>query len=202
MRVNLLPTEINERQVVRRQTVVVGVIGLLIVMALGAFFMLQQIRLNAVSDDLAVQEQRNQQLQAEINDLQRFDQLQRQLEEGQVMLAALLADEVHWSGVLRDVSLVIPGSAWLTGLTGDSGATPALPAEGMTGLVGQISFNGNALSHRDVAMWLTRLEDVEGFVNPWLSNSQKTEIGATEVVQFTSTVDLSQDSLARPGGTP
>lgn len=202
MRVNLLPTEISERQVVRRQAVVVGSIGLLIVMALGAFYVLQQIRLTAVQNDLEAQQQHNQQLQAEINDLQRFDQLQRELEEGQAMLTALLADEVHWSGVLRDISLVIPGSAWLTGLTGESGATAAVPAEGLTSLVGQITFTGNALSHRDVAMWLTRLEDVQGFVNPWLSNSQKTEIGTQEVVQFSSTVDLSQDSLARPGGTP
>jgi hypothetical protein len=51
-----------------------------------------------------------------------------------------------------------------------------------------------------VALWLTRLEDVEGFANPWVSTSQKTEIGLQEVVQFTSTTDLSEQVLARSQG--
>lgn len=202
MRVNLLPGEIRERQIVRRQAVIVGVVGALVIVALGAFFVLQVVRLNAVRSDLEAQEQRNEQLRQQIAELQRFDELQREAEEARALLAALLADEVLWSGVLRDISLVIPGSTWLTGLTGESGAADAAAPEGPTGLVGQISFNGNGLDHRSVALWLTRLEDVQGFVNPWLSNSQKTLIGEQEVVQFNSSVDLSQDSLARPGGTP
>jgi Tfp pilus assembly protein PilN len=105
------------------------------------------------------------------------------------------------------VSLVIPGEMWLSGLTGSLTAAPT--AEGTTtttptvpggGLVGQITFNGFAFDHRDVALWLSRLEDVRGFVNPWLSNSQQTLIGLTEVVQFTNSVDLSEQALARQGG--
>lgn len=202
MRVNLLPSEIRERQIVRRQAILIGVFGALIVVALGAFFVLQQLRLNGVRSDMAVQEEQNQQLRQEIATLQRFDQLQREAEESRTLLASLMADEVLWSGVLRDVSLVIPGEAWLTGFTGESGGSSAAATTVTPGLIGQISFNGHAMDHRTVALWLTRLEDVQGFINPWLSNSQKTLIGEREVVQFTSTVDLSQDSLARPGGTP
>jgi Tfp pilus assembly protein PilN len=201
MRVNLLPPEIRARQIVRRQAILVGVVGGLILMALGGFFVLQQLRLNAVRDQVAVQELRNQQLRQEIAELQRFDELQREADESRTLLATLMADEVLWSGVLRDISLVIPGEAWLTGLTGESGAADTAGVAA-PGLLGQISFNGNAMDHRAAALWLTRLEDVQGFLNPWLSNSQKTLVGQQEVVQFTSTVDLSQDSLARPGGTP
>jgi Tfp pilus assembly protein PilN len=118
MRVNLLPPEIRARQIVRRQAILVGVVGGLILMALGGFFVLQQLRLNAVRDQVAVQELRNQQLRQEIAELQRFDELQREADESRTLLATLMADEVLWSGVLRDISLVIPGEAWLTGLTG------------------------------------------------------------------------------------
>ena len=204
MRINLLPGEIRERQRVRRRGGAVAVVGVLVLAALGAFYFLQQVRLNDLKQDLAAQEAENDRLRGEIAELQEFDQQQRELAASQDLLNTLLADEVRWSGVLRDISLVIPGQTWLTTLnaqiTQEAEATTQ-PAEGPSGLIGQISFNGFGLSHRAVALWLTRLEDVEGFANPWVSTSQKTEIGLQEVVQFTSTTDLSEQVLARsPGG--
>jgi hypothetical protein len=38
---------------------------------------------------------------------------------------------------------------------------------------------------------------VRGFVNPWLQNSTDTVIGTQTVEQFTSSVDLSEQALAR-----
>jgi Tfp pilus assembly protein PilN len=203
MRVNLLPGEIRERQRVRRRGGAVAVVGVLVLAALGAFYFLQQMRLNDLERDLAEQQAENDRLRGEIADLQEFDQQQRELAASQDLLTTLLADEVRWSGVLRDISLVIPGQTWLTTLNAQitqeaEGTTQ--PAEGPSGLIGQISFNGFGLSHRAVALWLTRLEDVEGFANPWVSTSQKTEIGLQEVVQFTSTTDLSEQVLARSQG--
>ena len=207
MRINLLPPEIRERQRYRRRTAAVILIGIIVLAALGAFYVLQVMRLADVREDLEAQQQRNAQLQQQIAELQRFAELQQELQDTRTLLSTLLADRVLWSGVLRDVSLVIPGEMWLSGLTGSLTAAPA--AEGATtttptvpggGLVGQITFNGFAFDHRDVALWLSRLEDVRGFVNPWLSNSQQTLIGLTEVVQFTNSVDLSEQALARQGG--
>jgi Tfp pilus assembly protein PilN len=203
MRVNLLPGEIRERERIRRRGGAVAVVGVLVLAALGAFYFLQQMRLNDLERDLAEQQAENDRLRGEIAGLQEFDQQQRELAASEDLLNTLLADEVRWSGVLRDISLVIPGQTWLTTLnaqiTQEAEAT-AQPAEGPSGLIGQISFNGFGLSHRAVALWLTRLEDVEGFANPWVSTSQKTEIGLQEVVQFTSTTDLSDQVLARSQG--
>lgn len=202
MRVNLLPGEIRERQRVRRRGGAVAAVGVIVLVALGAFYFLQQLRLNDLKRDLAAQQAENDRLRAEIAELQEFDQQQRELAASQDLLNTLLADEVRWSGVLRDISLVIPGQTWLTTLNAQitEQAETAQPTTGPSGLVGQISFNGFGLSHRAVALWLTRLEDVEGFANPWVSTSQKTEIGLQEVVQFTSTTDLSQQILARAQG--
>lgn len=205
MRINLLPPEIRERQRARRRTMAVVLVGIILLGALGAFYFLQVMRLGRAERDLAAQQQENARLQAEIAQLQRFDELVRELEATRELLDGLLADRVLWSGVLRDVSLVIPGRAWLTGLTGTIGdvavtapEAPEAPVEGGA-LVGQVSFNGFAFEHPDVALWLSRLEDVRGFVNPWLSTSTKTVIGPTEVVQFTSSVDLSEQALERRG---
>jgi Tfp pilus assembly protein PilN len=180
----------------------VAAVGVVALAALGAFYFLQQVRLNDLKQDLAAQEAENDRLRGEIAELQEFDQQQRELAASQDLLNTLLADEVRWSGVLRDISLVIPGQTWLTTLNGQitAQAETVQPTTGPSGLVGQISFNGFGLSHRAVALWLTRLEDVEGFANPWVSTSQKTEIGLQEVVQFTSTTDLSPQILARSQG--
>jgi len=208
MQINLLPPEYLERQRARRRTVAVVAVGLLVLVGVGAVFLLLANRLSGVREDLARQEAENDRLTAQIAELQNISQLQQQVLANRQLLVQLLADRVRWSGVLRDVSLVIPGQVWLTGLSGSVGVagepvagTPATaPEVGTPSLVGQIGINGFAFEHRDVALWLSRLEDVRGFVNPWLSNSQKTLIGTQQVVQFTSSVDLSEQVLARRGG--
>jgi Tfp pilus assembly protein PilN len=220
VRINLLPPEIYERQRIRRRTAAVVAVGLIVLAALGAFYFLQVLRLNEVEDEITAQEAENAQLQAQIGELQEIDVLQQEIEATRTVLNSLLVDRVLWSGVLRDVSLVIPGQSWLAGLSGQVGApagaigtttapattTTTAPATTTTvpgqsvqpgALIGQISFDGFAFTHRDVALWLSRLEDVRGFVNPWLSNSTKTDIGTQQAVQFNSSVDLSEQALAR-----
>jgi Tfp pilus assembly protein PilN len=205
MRMNLLPPEVRQRQKTRRQTAAVIAAGVVVLAGVGALYFLQQLRLVGVNNDLEEQRETNAGIQAQINDLRRFDELQREVEASRTMLTTLLANEILWSGVLRDVSLVIPSDVWLSGLTGDTNesagtatpATPAAPGATGTGLVGQITFNGFSLDHRAVALWLARLDDVRGFANPWLSNAQKTDVGNSKVVQFTSSVDLSQQAVAR-----
>ena len=218
MRINLLPPELYERQRTRRRTAAVVALGVIVLAALGGFYFLQVLKENSVQADVEAQQAENARLQGEINELQEIDQLQQEIDATRGLLTGLLSDRVLWSGVLRDVSLVIPGQVWLNGLTGEVGApgatgttttatptttgtttTTTTPGQAQAGpaLVGQISFNGFAFTHPDVALWLSRLEDVRGFVNPWLQNSTDTVIGTQTVEQFTSSVDLSEQALAR-----
>jgi Tfp pilus assembly protein PilN len=206
MRINLLPPEIHERQRARRRTFAVIAIGLILLAAIGGFYFLQVLNLSRVEEDISAQDSENAALQQQISELQEVAQLQVEIESTRTLLSGLLSDRLLWSGILRDISLVIPGEAWLEALTGsttaaaEAGVPPADPAGPAAGLVGQITFSGFAFDHRDVALWLSRLEDVRGFVNPWLANSTKSPIGATEAVQFTSSVDLSEQALARRAG--
>lgn len=203
MRINLLPPEVRQRQRIRRQTAAVIAAGVVVLAGVAALYFLQQLRLVGVNNDLEDQRATNARIQAQINDLRRFDELQREVEASRGMLTTLMANEIQWSGVLRDISLVVPSDVWLAGMTGQTneGGQLAPPTQGGAatgqGLVGQITFNGFSLDHRAVALWLARLDDVRGFANPWLSNAQKTDVGTHKVVQFTSSVDLSQQAVAR-----
>ena len=215
MRINLLPPEVGERQKLRRRTLLTIGLGVVLLALVGGFYFLQVGRLSGVEEDIQAQEDVNADLQRQISELQDIAALELEITSTRDLLSALLQDRVLWSGILRDISLVIPSELWLEGLTGQVGAAAGAEGEAApvteAGLVGQISFTGQALSHREVALWLSRLEDVRGFINPWLSSSTKSgETGAEEegeavvtgpsTVSFASSVDLSDQALARRAG--
>jgi len=197
--VNLLPPELRRRQRARQLTmaVVAGMAALVLLMLV--LFVFEGTRLASANKQLAAQDAANTQLQGEINGLQRFDQLKQDVQSRQALAASLTQGEVMWSGVLHDLSLVIPSPVYLTQFTGtlssSPGSTQTLPNG--AGLVGSLQFQGVAQGHPDVATWLTRLEQVTGWVNPWVSTAQLTEVGIT----FSGTVDLTPDATAQ-GASP
>jgi len=129
--VNLLPSDIREKQRVRRLTaLVITTVGACVAL-LFLVFILQALRLSDAKGKLESQIGVNNGLQAQINDLQEFQALRAEVDLHQALSDAALSGEVLWSGVLRDVSMVIPGEMWLTGLTGTlsdtTGAALAAP---------------------------------------------------------------------------
>jgi Tfp pilus assembly protein PilN len=204
--VNLLPSDLRERQRVRRQTFGVAAAGVVVMLLVAVFFFLQVMRLRDVESDLDAQRAENAQLEADIARLLRFQEILDQLAARRALLGGILENEVSWSGVLRDVSLVLPGQVWIQDMTGSvtvpTGGTPPEAVEGVqpTGLIGNISFTGVSLDTPGVALWLTRLEDVQGWANAWLGSATKSELAGSEVVNFSATVDLTADAAVRGGG--
>jgi Tfp pilus assembly protein PilN len=129
--VNLLPSDIREKQRVRRLTALVIMTVGACVALLFLVFVLQASRLSDAKGRLDNQVAVNGDLQNQINDLQEFQALRAEVEQHQALSDAALSGEILWSGVLRDVSMVIPGEMWLTGLTGTltdtTGAALAAP---------------------------------------------------------------------------
>lgn len=198
--VNLLPPEIQNRELVRRRTTMIllaciGVIALIL-----AFYLLQSQRLSSVNADIETQDATNAGIQAQINDLSEFATLQAQAQESESLLASAWQGEVSFSGLLMDVSHVIPSDMALSALTfqltpADTGATA--PATGTTTFVGTGTATGTAASAQTVATWLERLGSVKGWENPWVSNGTLGENGTTYTIN--STVDLS-DAVVTPRG--
>jgi Tfp pilus assembly protein PilN len=169
--VNLLPPELRQRQKIRRTTSLVVAAGLAVLALIGVFYFLQVQELAGVQDDLAAQNDRNAQLQAEIGNLQQFAQLQAELEAKEQLVASVYVNEVSWSGALLDVSRVIPDASYLTNMSGQIAATGAVvtpPTGGgtpETTLIGNMTFQGVADGTETISTWLTRLEQVQGWVN-------------------------------------
>jgi Tfp pilus assembly protein PilN len=177
--------------------------GLLVLLLL--FYFIQLGRLGAAQDDLKAQESQNAQTQQQIDELQPYAELEQELADRQALVAQLYLNEISWSGALLDISRVIPDPSVLSNMSGALTATdPNAPAPvGVSGavpssLIGSMTFSGVAAGSETISQWLTRLEQVEGWVNPFLASA--TENGErTRIYQFTSGVDLTIDAATERG---
>jgi Tfp pilus assembly protein PilN len=193
--VNLLPPDILAAQRQRRLAGVValagaGVIGLILV-----FYFLQLGSLSGVQDDIERAEQNNAGLQREIEGLQEFEALRAQAQEKQELLNEVFANEISFSGILMDVSRVIPSDAALTSLAA-AVQEPTPTTGGSTLLTGRIDVAGLALDYDTIASWLMRLERIRGWVNPWVTSISDPETGP---ITYASGVDLTTAVVTERG---
>jgi Tfp pilus assembly protein PilN len=193
--VNLLPPDILAAQRQRRMAGVVALAGVGVLALILVFWVLQVGKLSGVRDEIERQEQTNRSLQAEIDQLQRFDELRARAQAKQELLNQVFTNEISFSGLLMDVSRVIPSTAALTSLTAAK-EEPTPTTGGDTLLLGRIDVAGLALDYDAIASWLIRLERVRGWVNPWLTSIADPEAGP---ITYTSGVDLT-DGAVTPRG--
>jgi len=193
--VNLLPPEILAAQRQRRMAGVVALAGVGVIGLILVFYVLQLGNLGGVRSDIDRQEQTNESLQRQIDRLREFEELRARAQAKQQLLDAVFANEIAFSGLLMDVSRVIPSTAALTAMTADS-QEPAPSPAGNTQFTGRIDVAGLALDYDTVASWLTRLERVRGWVNPWVTSIADPASGP---ITYTSGVDLTTAVVTERG---
>lgn len=193
--VNLLPPEIRQKATVRNQAILIGVagaalIGLIIVLAL-----LQSVALRSANSDLNAQIAINSGLEHQVADLQPYQDLAKALEAQQTVVKNALAYEVSWSSALRDLQLVLPDEMTILSFSGTVTATAATPPTVPTGggqpIIGSINLSGTAQGSLRLARWLSKLEEVKGWGNPWMSSATKVE---GDRWNFSTSIDLFADA--------
>jgi Tfp pilus assembly protein PilN len=199
--VNLLPPDILQAQRYRRTTSLVVAAGIVAILLVFGFYLLQAGRLGGVNDDIRAQEATNASIQASIAEKQKFADLQAKAQAKQELLNAAYAGEVSFSALLMDFSRVIPSDAYVDTLTlqiADAAATDPTAVEGgTTGLIGTIAGGGQAVSIDTLSVFLTRLEQVKGWVNPWMSTvSRSTDVNGFD---YTVSVDLTDEIVTDRG---
>jgi Tfp pilus assembly protein PilN len=199
--VNLLPAEILEGHRSRQIAALVGAAAALVLVLIFLFYVVQGQRLGDVNDDVATQQTANDNVQASIGALQSYETLQNSAIAQQQLLQQAYTGEVSFSRLLMDVSRVIPSDMDIDSLTiqltAPGAAATTTTAPGTTAFVGTLSATGTAASVQSIATWLTRLEQVEGWVNPWTSNATLVEEGPSYT--FDSSVDLTNGVLTGRG---
>jgi Tfp pilus assembly protein PilN len=196
--VNLLPPDVLQAQRYRRLTSLVMLVGLLALVLVFAFYLVKSNELGGVNDEIAAQNETNASIQASIAEKQKFADLQAQAQAQQQLLSAAFAGEVSFSELLMDFSRVIPSDAYVDTLTLQTADVAAAdPAAAGAGLVGSITGGGKAVSIDSLSVFLTRLEQVQGWVNPWMSTvSKNTEVNGFD---YSMSVDLTGDVVTDRG---
>jgi Tfp pilus assembly protein PilN len=204
--VNLLPGDTREKNRTRRVTAtVVSAVGAVVALLLFVF-VLQTAGLSRAQRELNAQREANGELQLRIQSLQKFADLKQKLSDRQALQAILVEREVLFSGVMGDLSKVTPGQMYLTSLSATlneqvgatSPPTTGTPVAAPT-LIGSIQFQGVASDQPTIALWLTRLESVTGWVNSWITSDVAQDSNGLTTVQFTGTVDLTVDATTQNG---
>jgi Tfp pilus assembly protein PilN len=209
--VNLLPPEIRQRQRVRQQTILVGIIGGAVVLLIVAFYFLQAYNVSQTQNDLAAQDQQNAQLQTQVQALSEFGDLQQALQDKRQLEGKVFEGEVAWSGVLMDVSRVIPAEAAIDSLsaqetaTSTPGAAAGVPAPSTAvggaapgELIGTMTLSGAGAGVNALPAFLSQMEQVRGWANPYASDMSETSARSGNYT-FSVTVDLTKDVLTARG---
>jgi Tfp pilus assembly protein PilN len=200
-RVNLLPPEILEAARFRRfqfAMVGAGVGAVAIVAALAAN---AHSGVNQAKSELAASQATQANLQTQLSGLQSVQDVYNQKDAKKAMLQQAMGPEIRWSFYLNDLSLKVPDHVWLNSVAAtEAAAGPAAPGVGTTAAapagVGTVTFAGVAFSHDDVATWLDALAKERGYTNAYFTNSTKANLGQRDVVDFSSSVTLTQAALS------
>ena len=187
--VNLMPTEIAEAAKFRRFQFAMGAAVVAAVAIVGVLYVSGRSGVSSAQSELDSANAAHAQAQSQLTSLSSVSAVYAQVAAKQAMLQQAMGQEIDWSTYLSDLSLRIPDNVWLTTMTAtETGAT----ATG-TGL-GNITFGGVAFSHDDVATWLDVLAKEKGFTDVYFSNSTRGVIGTKPVVNYTSSVSLTDDA--------
>jgi Tfp pilus assembly protein PilN len=213
-RVNLLPKEIKEQRLVRRQRGGVAVAFVVLLTLLGLWYVRESQRLTEARQEADRERAVAAGLRAKKTELQPYAALGSQIAAAEQLRAKVYAREIRFSSILQDISAVIPGDVWLTqmsvalketgaaaGAGGNAAAaatalTPGSPGAGSP--VASITFTGASLEHVDVGSFVRALSSgpkrhgSRVYLNPYFTASQKdAQEGGETTVTFSATVDLS-----------
>jgi hypothetical protein len=170
-------------------------------------YFFESAKLSAAKSDLATQEATNTELQTKIDSLQRFADLQNQLNLKKELVTDLEQSEVEWSGILHDLSMVMPSDAYITSFTAqiNLGVGGWETEVGPTGLIGTLQMSGVALNFPNVALWIDRMGQANGWVNAWVTTAAQASSGDSGTssigVGFNGTIDLTPET-ATDGTAP
>jgi Tfp pilus assembly protein PilN len=186
-RVNLLPPEIAAAAKLKRLKAILALILLAVMVVVALGYLVVSSQVGSAEEDLAAVQAEAATLQAEKATYAEVPQVYAAVNTAQQNLATAMAPEIRWSFYLNDLSLTIPKSTRLTGMTAVNDAAAAQlsgdlsVAEGgvVTPLgyptMGSISFSGKSEDFDAVASWLQSLARQNGYLEPYVQNIAKAD---------------------------
>lgn len=199
--INLLPPELGERRRVRRQAFLLVMVGLGYLVLLVAFWLFRNLEVGRQRERLEDAQRQASALQVQVDGLKEFADLESLVKERQLTLATVMDRDVAWSRLLIELSMIIPGDSWLSSFVGTAEAPeqlgeasqpPAPTGQPATSpRLGTLTFAGSTFDFPGVAKWISRLQELKSLQTIWVPSAAKSELAGRDIINFTSTADLS-----------
>lgn len=212
--VNLLPPEIVEYEQLQRSQRFMALTVLGPVLLTAVLLLLGRHPAAEAQRSLDAAQQEHTALLARQSALNDVPVVEAALAARQAQLTLAMGSEVDWAEQLQQLSLRMPPRVFLLTLTalqtgtpgGTAGTVPgglaAPPVAGAVPGIGTVAFTGTAASHDDVARWLRTIAAMPGYADPTFSTSKEKQLGGKTVVDFSSTVVLTDRAESGRYRTP
>lgn len=200
-KIDLIPPELIERHQARQLIVLISVgfgvlfgIAIFLYVIIYAQGMMASRRVDAIKVEQAKVEKATK-------DLNKFQERKNLIDERKKFLAGIAEDQVYWSGVLNNISMVMPNDVWLQSFSADLTNIMNAKQQAKGGQAFNmpedppITITGIALDHAAVARWLVHLSEVNQFRDVWMTSAKEanlSEKNKQKVILFTTTVQLSK----------
>ena len=201
-RVNLLPPELAQRARAARarNLTIAGVTGWTLLLAL--LYVLKLGDVNAVENERDAARGDVQALQAQVDALEPYAELDRNLAARNDLLAATMGTEISWARLLNDLSLSFPPNSSLVALSAtvrEDIAPDQAEAEQSDTAIADAQFEGYSVEEFSpgVEAVLLRLVEVRGLFNAYLAEASDQERAETTVTGFNGSAELNEDAFTR-----
>lgn len=171
-RIDLIPPEVVEKHRSRR------IIMIMLIIFASAFGIALLVYLITMSQNIMagnrveVIKNENVKVQGYAEKLKPYQDRKKALDERQAIIDKMTADQVQWSGILNDISMVVPNDIWLRDIKMDLSeilaAKDSTSAAAKTAPKPPITIVGYAFNHAAVARWLVHLNEINQFRGVWL----------------------------------
>ena len=208
-RIDLLPPSYAARRKDRRNRSYVALVGFAILVGLVGWYVLLTMQVSDARNELVTVQQENRNLQAQIDELQRFALLDAEVKAKRTALQTVFAGDIDWPAIMTEIAMVTPGEVWITSLNASAGTTEGaapVPSEANPIRlskqipIGRLQFTGkSATCMPGVAKWLVRLATVDEFEAAWIGNAAEGDtVPGCEPINhvFDSTLELNKKAFS------
>ncbi len=208
-RIDLIPPEVVEKHKSRRIiTIMVIVFAAVFGVAL-AVYLITLAQAMMASERVAVIKSENVKVQQYTEKLKPYQDRKKAQDERQAIVGTMTENQVLWSSILNDISMVIPNDIWLKSVKMDVNeiltAKESTAAAKTTQPKPPITIVGYAFNHAAVARWLVHLNEINQFRGVWLDYATEQTVAAettsaptgttpqpVKVIEFQTTVYLTK----------
>lgn len=178
-RIDLIPPEVVEKHKSRRIIAIMGLVFVFVFAVLLVVYLLTLGQAVMANNRVEVIKKENAKVEQFTQKLKPYDERKKTLDERQKIVDAMTGNQVMWSSILNDVSMVIPNDIWL--IETDINIKPILDAEKSTAAAKSkqkppITFTGYAFNHAAIARWLVHMNEINQFRGVWLDSATETDI--------------------------